>query len=67
MIAIPRKYIVDESNEKVAVQLDIDTFEKLEGLVLDYALGQIMDNDEEQECMEVDEAQSYYQKLTKNT
>ncbi|MGZ5059335.1 MAG: hypothetical protein ACXWE3_12830, partial [Methylobacter sp.] len=27
---LKRQYIVDEDNHKVAVQLDIDTFEKIE-------------------------------------
>ena len=65
MRTIPRKYIVDESNKKIAVQLDIEEFEKLEGLIADYALGQILSKEEDVEELELKDAKSFYQKLDK--
>ena len=41
-----RQYIVNEANQRVAVQLDIATFEKMEDVLENYALVQLMDNDE---------------------
>ncbi|OGF63660.1 MAG: hypothetical protein A2Y62_02100 [Candidatus Fischerbacteria bacterium RBG_13_37_8] len=34
---IPKKYIVDENNNKIAVQIDIKTFAKLEKILTEYA------------------------------
>lgn len=39
---LKRQYVVDEDNRKVAVQLDIDTFEKIEEIFENYALAQFM-------------------------
>jgi hypothetical protein len=43
---LKRQYIVDEDNHKVAVQLDIDTFEKIEEVLENYALAQFMNADD---------------------
>jgi len=43
---LKRQYIVDEDNHKVAVQLDIDTFEKIEDVLENYALVQLINADE---------------------
>ncbi len=65
MQAIPRKYIVDESNKRIAVQLDIEEFEKLEDLIADYALGQIMFHEKKIEELELEDAKAHYEKLDK--
>jgi hypothetical protein len=40
MLKIKKRYVVNEHNETVAIQLDLQTFEKIECLLEDYALGQ---------------------------
>ncbi|CAN5611829.1 hypothetical protein BH18ACI1_BH18ACI1_24540 [soil metagenome] len=40
---IKRQYIIDEQNHKIAVQLDIKTFEQIEELLENYALYRLMD------------------------
>ena len=61
---IKRQYIVDEANRKVAVQLDIETFTKIEEALEDYGLIRFMaegDTDtDEDETLDLDQAQSYY-------
>jgi hypothetical protein len=47
MEAIKKKYIVDENNNKIAVQIDIDAYEKLEELLENYALVQLMKEERE--------------------
>ena len=59
-----RQYIVDEDNQKVAVQLDIATFEKIENMLENYALVQLM-NDDESEVMTIEDAKKYYATLDK--
>jgi hypothetical protein len=38
MINIRKRFIVDENNNKIAVQLDLDTFEKIEAILEKYCL-----------------------------
>lgn len=65
METIKRKYIVDENNNRVAVQLDIDTFNKMEELLENYGLVQLMREKETSEKLEINEAKEYYNKLPK--
>jgi len=54
---LKRQYIVDEDNHKVAVQLDIDTFEKIEDVLENYALVQLI-NADESELLDIKEAKN---------
>lgn len=59
-----RQYIVNEANQRVAVQLDIATFEKIENVLENYALAQFMDEDDS-EAMTIEDAKNYYAALDK--
>jgi hypothetical protein len=61
---LKRQYIVNEDNQKVAVQLDIATFEKIENVLENYALVQLM-NEDESEVMTIEGAKKYYTTLDK--
>lgn len=61
---LKRQYIVDEDNHKVAVQLDIDTFEKIEDVLENYALVQLI-NADESESLGIEEAKKYHATLDK--
>ena len=61
---IKRQYIVDESNCKVAVQLDIETFVKIEEILENYGLIRLMEAEEsDDEIFNLEQAQSYYRTL----
>ena len=61
---IKRQYIVDESNCKVAVQLDIETFVKIEETLENYGLIKLMEAEEsDDEVFNLEEAKSYYRTL----
>ncbi len=62
---IDRKYIVDESNRKIAVQLDMETFEKIEEVLENYGLVQFMLSEESEEVLDFDQAKLYYKNLGK--
>jgi len=63
---IERKYIVDESNRKVAVQVDIATFTKIEETIENYGLIQLMQAQEpDNGLLDLEQARSYYQMLEK--
>lgn len=61
---LKRQYIVDEDNKKIAVQLDIATFEQIESILEDYALMQFMDADDS-DTLAVEDAKKYYAALDK--
>jgi len=66
MLDINKSYVVDKNNKKTAVQVDIKTFEKMEQIIEDYALGQlILDKKGRGKEMDMEEAKEYYSKLKK--
>lgn len=62
---IKPQYVVDDQNQKIAVQLDVDTFRRIEEVLENYALYQIMQKDEDDPILTFEEAKAYYQKLDK--
>ena len=62
---IERKYVVDDKNHKVAVQLDIETFEKIEEVLENYGLVQPMLDEEEDEVFDINKAKDFYKNLEK--
>jgi hypothetical protein len=63
MLEIKKQFVVNEKNQKVAVQIDIDTFKKIEDLLENYVLSQKMKEVAEDESLEFEAAKAYYQKL----
>ena len=66
MKEIKRKYIVDGNNRKIAVQLDMNTFNKIEEVLENYALVQLIKENEGDDILNLKEAKEYYQKLDKS-
>ena len=65
METIHKQFIVDEQNRKVAVQIPIETFMRIEEILENYALVQLMKEKEGEEVLSLKEAQSYYDQLEK--
>jgi len=65
MDTIDRQYIVDEHNRRIAVQISIETFEKLEEVLENYALVKLMEENGGEETLSVQDAKSYYDRLEK--
>ena len=63
ILEIEKHYIVDQNNRKIAVQISIETFEKIERLLEDYALAQMMLQVEEEPTLDLEAAKREYQKL----
>lgn len=64
MLDLNEKYIVNKQQKTVAVQLDIETFRRMEEVLEDYALGQYMQQ-AENDNLNVDDAKKFYKQLTK--
>jgi hypothetical protein len=65
MEELKKSYIVDEENRRVAVQLDIETFNRIEEILEDYALGRLIEEHTDDEAFEHGQALAYYQSLEK--
>ena len=65
MEEIKKRYIVDDKNRKIAVQIDYETFERIEEILEDYALIQLIRENDEKDILNENEAKSYYKKLEK--
>ncbi len=66
MFAIKKKYIVDENQAPIAVQMDIKTFNKIERLLEDFVLVAKMKENNPKDKLEVNEARAYYARLKKS-
>lgn len=65
MEEIKKRYIVDDKNRKIAVQIDYETFKRIEEILEDYALIQLIKENDEKDILDENEAKSYYKKLEK--
>jgi hypothetical protein len=63
---IKRKYIIDENNQKVAVQLDLNTFNQIEEILENYALIQLINENDSDEILDLKSAKEYYSTLDKS-
>jgi uncharacterized protein (DUF362 family) len=65
MIDIQKKFIVDENNKRIAVQVDTETFDKIEDALENYGLVQLMKENENDEVLDFHQGQEYYKTLSK--
>jgi hypothetical protein len=63
MLDIKKTYVTDSKRRPVAVQVDIQTFERMEQLLEDYALGQFINENDPEDVLSVAEAKAYYESL----
>lgn len=62
-LQIKKQYIVDDKNRKIAVQIDIDTFKKIEELLENYVLAQMINDSVEDKSFDIKRAKEYYEQL----
>ena len=65
MLNINKAYVTDKNKHPIAVQIDIKTFERIEQLLEDYALGKLIEENSPTENITLNEAKAYYKKLRK--
>ena len=65
MEELKRIYVVDEQNHRVAVQMDIETFNRIEETLENYALAKLMNENADDDALAPDQALPYYERLEK--
>ena len=64
MFDLKPNYVTDSGNKKVAVQLNIKTYQKIEEILENYSLYHLMAEDTEK-SLNKEDAQVYYKRLKK--
>lgn len=65
-MCINPNYIVDDENHKIAVQLDIKTYEQITETLENFALYKLMEESEDNETLSIKDAKEYYKSLKEN-
>ena len=65
MLTIPKKYLTNEKNERVAVQLDVKVFEKIEETLENFGLMKFISENKGDKPLSISEAKAYYKSLRK--
>lgn len=63
---IKRNYIVDSENRKIAVQIPIDEFNKIEEYLENHVLNKLIEDVKNEDTLVHDKALEYYNSLKKN-
>lgn len=66
MRSFKKKYIVNECNEKIAVQLDIKTFKKIERVLEDAMIANKMLENKTEDRLSMAEARAFYFELQRH-
>ena len=66
MLEINKNYVLDSNQNKIAVQIPIAEFEKMEEILEDYGLAQLMDEVEDEETLSKEQALEYLTSLKTN-
>ena len=56
MLDLKKTYVVDEQNRRIAVQIDIETFERIEEALENYGLTQIIKANSREETLDLADA-----------
>jgi len=63
-MVLNKQYVVDSNNRKIAVQLSIETFEKMEEVIENFALYNLMSKISDDDLLNESEAKDYYEKIS---
>jgi RelB antitoxin of RelBE toxin-antitoxin system len=65
MLEIKKKYVVDEQDRRVAVQIDLETFARIEEVLEDFALARWITDAQDEPALSPEAAKEYYGSLDK--
>ena len=63
MFQLKPSYVTDNKNKKVAVQLNIKTYEKIEEILENYSLFHLMKDEKKKKPLNLADAKAYYKSL----
>ena len=63
MLKIRKNIVLDETHKPIAVQIPVEDFERIEEIIENYGLAQLMGEVSNDELFSVNEAKDYYKSL----
>lgn len=63
MLKIHKNIVLDEAQKPIAVQIPLKDFERIEEIIENYVLAQLMDEVSNDELLSINEAKDYYRSL----
>lgn len=66
MLDINKTYVTNNKKQPIAVQIDIQTFNRIEQILEDYALGKFIEENNPEDNLTINEAEEWYRKLKTN-
>lgn len=66
MLEVNKNYVLDSNQQTIAVQIPIAEFEKIEKILEDYGLAQLMEEVSDDETLNKEEALEYLNALKQN-
>lgn len=63
MLEINKNYLLDDNQQPIAVQIPIAEFERIEEILEDYGLAQLMEEEEDDQILNKEEALKYIASL----
>ena len=63
MLEIHKHYVLDENQNPIAVQIPLPEFERLEEVIENYGLAQLIDEVQDEERLTEEDAYNYYRAL----
>lgn len=67
MLEIKKRYVVDEQDRRVAVQIDLETFARIEEVLEDFALARWITDAQDEPVLSPEAAREYYDSLDKTS
>jgi len=67
MLEVNKNYVLDTNQNPIAVQIPIAEFEKIEEILEDYGLAQLIEEVRNDETLDQEEARSYIKSLKEKT
>ena len=65
MLEIKKRYVVDEQDRRVAVQIDLETFARIEEVLEDFALARWITDTQDEPALSSEAAREYYDSSSK--
>ncbi len=65
MLKIEKRFVVDEEGKPIAVQIDLETFQKIEEILEDYGLAKEVQAVEDEESLDLTAARDRYKQILK--
>ena len=63
MLEIHKHYVLDENQNPIAVQIPLPEFERIEEVIENYGLAELIDEVQDEECLTGADAENYYRAL----